>query len=143
MRTKEKLRVVLNSNIILSSVSRKSPYRIILDKLFDKKYEVFITNEVLLEYEEKLIQNFDTEVAELTIDALLLLDNVKKIDVYFNFSLIEKDKDDNKFVDCAFAGNVHYLVTNDKHFNILKNIDFPKIKVINIEEFKNIIMDLE
>ena len=136
------LRTVLDTNIILSSISRKSPYRIILDKLFEKKIEVYITNEILLEYEEKLIENFDIEVAELTIDALLLLKNVKKIGIYFNFSLIEKDKDDNKFVDCAFAGNVHYLVTNDKHFNILKNIHFPKIKVINIEKFKNIILNL-
>jgi len=142
MKTEEMLRTVLDTNIILSSISRKSPYRIILDKLFEKKIEVYITNEILLEYEEKLIENFDIEVAELTIDALLLLKNVKKIGIYFNFSLIEKDKDDNKFVDCAFAGNVHYLVTNDKHFNILKNIHFPKIKVINIEKFKNIILNL-
>ena len=142
MKTEEMLRTVLDTNIILSSISRKSPYRIILDKLFEKKFEVYITNEILLEYEEKLIENFDIEVAELTIDALLLLKNVKKIGIYFNFSLIEKDKDDNKFVDCAFAGNVHYLVTNDKHFNILKNIHFPKIKVINIEKFKNIILNL-
>lgn len=47
--------------------------------------------------------------------------------------------DDNKFSDCAFAGNVHYLVTNDKHFNVLSSIPFPKINVISLEVFKNVL----
>ena len=110
--------------------------------MFENKYELFLTNEIFLEYEEKLIVNFDKEVAELTTTSILLLSNLKKIDIYFKFSLIENDPDDNKFVDCAFACNAHYLVTNDKDFNVLKNINFPKINVINIEIFKDIIMNL-
>jgi len=127
MKNKEKLRIVLDTNIILSSISRNSPYRIILDKLFENKYELFLTNEIFLEYEEKLIVNFDKEVAELTTTSILLLSNLKKIDIYFKFSLIENDPDDNKFVDCAFACNAHYLVSNDKDFNILKNINLKMI----------------
>ncbi len=49
------------------------------------------------------------------------------------------DKDDNKFVDLAIAVGADYLVSNDKHFDILKSIDFPKVQVINLEEFKTII----
>ena len=30
------------------------------------------------------------------------------------------------------------LVTNDKHFNVLKKVEFPKINVINIDTFKTI-----
>jgi len=58
-----------------------------------------------------------------------------KIDVYFDLDLIKEDVDDNKFVNCAFAGNVHYLVSNDKHFNILQSIGFPKINLLKIDEF--------
>ena len=47
--------------------------------------------------------------------------------------------DDNKFVDCAIASNAHYLATNDKHFNILKGIEFPKVQVINVNEFSQIL----
>ncbi|WP_170827360.1 PIN domain-containing protein [Arcticibacter eurypsychrophilus] len=50
-----------------------------------------------------------------------------------------KDKDDNKFVDLIIAGNADYLVTNDKHFNELKNIDFPKLNIVSLDEFKWII----
>ncbi len=60
---------------------------------------------------------------------------MKKIETYFTLNLIDVDKDDNKFIDCAFASNAHFIVTNDKHFNILKQIDFPRIGIININYF--------
>ena len=98
-----------------------------------------MTTDILLEYEEKIADNFDAETAQLIIDALSLLDNVHKTDIHFQFQIIEPDPNDNKFVDCAVAANAHYLVTNDKHFNILKNLDFPKINIIKIEEFQEML----
>lgn len=66
--------------------------------------------------------------------------NVVLANYYFDLNLISDDYDDNKFVNCAFANNVNYLVTNDRHFNILKKIEFPKINVINIEKFIDILI---
>lgn len=43
--------------------------------------------------------------------------------------------DDDKFVDCAFAANATYIVSNDKHYDVLKEIDFPKILVLKLQEF--------
>ena len=43
---------------------------------------------------------------------------------YFHFHLIEQDKDDNKFVDCAIAANAKYIVSEDAHFKQLKNNHF-------------------
>ena len=45
------------------------------------------------------------------------------------------DKDDNKFVDCAIAGNAKFIVTNDKHFNALKDIHFPIVDVVSSADF--------
>ena len=142
MESKGTLRVVLDTNVILSSVSSKSPYKIILDKLFENKYQVYLTTDILLEYEEKISSIFDIEVAELVIGAILLLPNVHKIETYFHFHLISQDKDDNKFSDCVIASNAHYLVTNDKHFNELKDIPFPKINILKIEEFRALLKHL-
>ena len=50
--------------------------------------------------------------------------------------LITTDVDDNKFADAAIAGNADYLVTEDKDFNELKSISFPKMQVISLKEFK-------
>ncbi|HYV95323.1 MAG TPA: putative toxin-antitoxin system toxin component, PIN family [Chitinophagales bacterium] len=133
--------VVLDTNCVISSVSRFSPKRILLDKLFEQQFEAVISSDILLEYEEKVSEKFNDEIAEEFISALIMLPNLKKIETYFRFSLIERDPDDNKFVDCAFAANVHWLVTNDRHFNILKAIEFPKINIISLEEFIKLLDD--
>ena len=66
---------------------------------------------------------------------LLNLENLIKIDVYYEWKLIEKDADDNKFADAAIAGGADYIVTNDRHFDTLNKLEFPKLKVINMDEF--------
>jgi len=51
-------------------------------------------------------------------------------------------KDDNKFVDCAVSANASCIVTNDRHFNVLRNIEFPKINPIDIHTFKSKVLML-
>lgn len=70
------------------------------------------------------------------MQTLMRSPNIAKNDPYFHFRLIEQDKDDNKFVDCAIAANAKCIVTEDKHFKVLENIPFPKVEVIGIEDFK-------
>ena len=78
-------------------------------------------------------------VANSICEAFTLYDNVIKTNIYYNWNLISVDPDDNKFVDCAVAVNADYIVTNDKHFNILKKVDFPKVKTIKIDEFMELL----
>lgn len=59
--------------------------------------------------------------------------------VFYNWNAISIDPDDNKFFDVAVAADVDFLVTNDKHFDIVKSIDFPKVKIINSNEFLKIL----
>jgi predicted nucleic acid-binding protein len=49
--------------------------------------------------------------------------------------LIEADHDDDKFVDCAFAANATFIVSDDKHYDILKEISFPQLLVLKLKEF--------
>ena len=65
--------------------------------------------------------------------------NVLKLDITFKFHLIESDPDDNKFVDCAIRANAQYIVTEDRHYDILKTINFPKVDIIGIDDFMNIL----
>jgi predicted nucleic acid-binding protein len=69
----------------------------------------------------------------------LNLSNVHKIESYYLWQLIEADKDDNKFVDCAITCNADFLVSNDTHYNILESIDFPKVKVIKAHQFLELV----
>ena len=94
------------------------------------------------EYEEKITEHWSAEIAKVVIRTLLELPNVYFTVVWYRLGLIKQDEDDNKFSDCAFAATADYIVTNDKHFNVLSTISFPRIKTIRLEEFQNIANEL-
>ena len=75
-------------------------------------------------------------VAENVLNFITINPYTEKTDIFFNFGLISEDADDNKFIDCAIASNAVCLVSNDKHFQVLKTIDFPKVKVLELREFE-------
>lgn len=133
------LRVVLDTNVILRAISSKSDLAELLDKLYDEEYEVVVSTEILFEYEEKISHFYGQSTSNTFLEFLIILPNTIKIEPFFQLNLIITDTDDNKFVDCAFSANAHYIVTNDKHFNILKEIDFPTIPVMSAEEFKSLL----
>ncbi len=134
-----RLKIVLDTNAIISALGRKSPYKIVIDKLLDDKYDLFVTTEILLEYEEKIAQLHNPAVAETFLEVLSILPNVHQSTVYYHFLLITRDEDDDKFADCAIAQGVHYLVTDDKHFKVLIKLGFPKVNLLKIKEFQEML----
>ena len=134
-----KLKVVIDTNVLLVSISSFSKYHWLFRLITEKKIELCITNEILFEYEEIIEKHLNEETAKSVTKLLLELDNVYQTNIYFKYNLIKADLDDNKFVDCFLAANCDYIITNDKHFNILKSIDFPKIACLNLEAFNEMI----
>jgi len=80
---KDRLKVVLDTNVLLVSISSKSKYHWIYDKLIADEYDLFITNEILMEYEEIISQKYNPSVARNVIKSLLILPNVYKVSIYF------------------------------------------------------------
>jgi len=132
------LKIVLDTNVLLVSVSSKSRNHWIFNKIINGEIDLYITNEILTEYEEVISSKYNEKVAKDVVRALLKLPNVHRQTVYYKWNLIAEDLDDNKFTDCAVSANADYLVSNDKHFRVLNKIVFPKITVLTIDEFKSI-----
>ena len=128
-------RVVLDTNCLLASLSSRSENFRVWRALHEGAYTLCVSNEILAEYEEIIAQKTNKTVAENVINALVDSDYVEFVDPQFHLSLIEADPDDNKFVDCAFAANATFIVSNDKHFDVLKDIAFPKISVLKLQSF--------
>lgn len=133
------MRVVIDTNVLLISISTKSEYRPIFDALLSGRFELAISNEILSEYVEVLERKANAIVASNIAQVLVNLENVIRTEIFFNWGFIKEDVDDNKFVDCAIAANAQYLITNDRHFGCLRDIKFPKVNVIGIEEFLKLI----
>jgi putative PIN family toxin of toxin-antitoxin system len=129
------MKIVMDTNVLLMSIPKKSPYRKIFDGLIEGEYELVISNEILSEYLEILERKTNELVAKNIGEFLINSRSVQKIDIFYRWNLIEIDPDDNKFVDCAIAGNVKFIVSNDSHFKILKDISFPSVDVIQIDDF--------
>jgi len=75
------MRIVLDTNILLVSIAKKSRYRIIFDSLITKKFDLVISNEILSEYTEIIAQKTNEIIANNIAEMLLTLSNVQKQDV--------------------------------------------------------------
>jgi predicted nucleic acid-binding protein len=71
-----KPRVVLDTNVLLVSISSRSESHWIFQKLLQEEFEVVISNDIIYEYEEIISAKYSVEVAKNVIRALLLLPNV-------------------------------------------------------------------
>jgi uncharacterized protein len=129
------LKIILDTNVLLICLPTKSKYRPIFDGLISGQYDFILSNSILTEYVEILSNKTNPNIANNVAELLLVLKNVRKIEVYYRWNLIRNDHDDNKFVDCAVAANADFIVSNDKHFNELQKIEFPKVRVVNAKDF--------
>lgn len=133
--------VVIDTNILLVSISDRSKYHWLYRAIIDRKIDIAFTTGILTEYEEIIGAQWHKDVATNVVRHLIELSTAHLVVTYYNLRIITSDEDDNKFIDCAFAANADYIVTNDKHFNILKEVSFPTIKVIDINSFKEILLN--
>lgn len=133
------MRVVLDTNVLLVSLPKKSKYRAIFDALLTGRFNAVLSNDILSEYVEILEQKTNFLIASNIAELLLNLKNVEKVDIYFEWKLILSDLDDNKYVDAYICSNADFIITNDNHFKILKQIDFPKVNILTIDEFSSLI----
>ena len=133
--------VVLDCNVIVMCLTSRSPYHGIYQSLINGKYNLAVTTEIVLEYEEIIQQKYGIATANAFITLLKELPNVYYITSWYKWQLIKTDPDDNKYCDCAIAGKASFLVTEGKHFNILKNVSFPKLTPISIEYFLRVLKE--
>ncbi len=131
---------VIDTNVLLVSVSNRSKYHWLYKAIIDKKFNIAFTTDILTEYEEQIAAHWHPDVATNVIRSLIDLSTARFVIVYFNMRIILNDEDDNKFADCAFAANADYIVTNDNDFNILRKTPFPQIPVVSIDTFKEILI---
>lgn len=129
------MRVVIDTNILLVSISRKSPYNWIFQELFAGAFTLCVSTEILNEYAEVIERHMGAPVADAVLKALLELPKLEKTEIYFRWNLL-KDPDDNKFSDCAINSGANFLITHDNDFNPLSKVEFPRVHTISAAVFK-------
>ena len=127
-------RLVLDTNSLIQCISRRSRYHKLWLSFLDGRNMLCVTTEILDEYVEILERNTSPLFASLAIDVITNNPHTLFVTPYYKFNLIPADPEDNKFVDCAVASNAKYIVTEDRHYDVLRTISFPQIEVVGLDD---------
>ncbi len=133
------MKIVLDSNVLLVAIGNKSKYRPIWDAFVLGKYQLILSEDILHEYEEILLEHTSVPITSIIMEIFIESPDVVFKRVFYNWYAISADIDDNKFFDLAVATSATYLVTNDLHFNETKKLQFPIVNIISASDFLAIV----
>jgi uncharacterized protein len=136
------MKVVIDSNVLLVAIGKRSKYKPIWSAFIEGKYQLIISEDIIHEYEEILKAFSAPGAAEIVLETFVESPDILFKRVYYSWNAITVDPDDNKFFDIAVAANADYLVTNDNHFQITKKHSFPNVSIISADIFLEIVNKL-
>ncbi len=132
------MRVVLDTNVLISATFWNGDSNTILGLIEKKEIELIISKEILEEFigvlgykdiQEK-IRNKNLEMNR-TVEKVASISTI--VEPSKRFKVIKEDYDDDKFLDCAFEGKAQFIITKDNH--LLKLREFEGIRIITPTEF--------
>ena len=132
-------RVVIDTNVVLPVIVRSSPLHLIYATIVDERLEWLISTAIYLEYLEQVGERSSTATASLLRDTLRFTASVTAVEPSYRWRLVSGDPDDDKFVDCAVAGDADYLVTDDRHYGRLRDVPFPRLPVVTGRQFLDVL----
>src|SRR3989344_4563704 len=122
------MKVTLDTNVIISGTFWTGDSYRVLEAINNFGIELVISREILDEYLDVIDRE---EIIDKVIDKVLknstIVEPVEKLDI------IKEDPDDNIVLECALAGNVDYIVSQDNHLLGIK--EFREIKILKPEDF--------
>lgn len=127
------MRVVADTNIIVSAIFFAGKPQKFLQEWFRNKFDLVCSEEIYHEYIatiEKIAGKYQEEIKKEIIP--VLRDKLIFVKNRFN-NKYSRDPDDNKFINCARSADAYYIVTGDKDLLVLQKID--KIKIVTVSEF--------
>ncbi len=116
--------VVVDTNAVLGAFTEGHAHRPVLDAWLDGRLTWAVSTQILFEYEEILTRSSGQERAAKALHLIEVMadaDLCRRIVPHFQWHLIVADPDDNKFADCAIAAEAEWIITEDAHFDALKN----------------------
>ena len=127
------MRIVVDTNIIISGIFFGGKPRELLGKCFSGELQIVCTEEIFIEYIEtikrlvrKSGRNFEKDIGPVLVENLEFVENVYD-------ESYSRDPDDDKFVNCARSGNVMHIISGDKDLLILGTVN--GIRILDVSSF--------
>lgn len=116
--------VVLDTNTVVQLFGVHSPYTRLKEAITHGQLEVAISTGIWLEYEEVIVRYAGRVIWERVVRifelAAQLHGNIHQVEASFRWRLVVADPEDDQFADCAIAAGADFLITEDRHFEVLK-----------------------
>jgi uncharacterized protein len=128
------VRVVLDTNVLISGIFFKGPPYRILKAWRANEIDLIVSREILEEY-RRTAEILADRFPPVDLQAILLLieKEAKFCDAPALPNPVCVDPDDDKFIACALSSGAGMIVSGDKH--LLKVSGFQGIRVIRPREF--------
>jgi putative PIN family toxin of toxin-antitoxin system len=135
------MKVVLDSNIFVSSFFWKGNPRKVFDRVTNGLDELYTTNEILQEIAAVMSRKkFDVETNEID-DYIGIIESYSiKLFPQDKAEEISRDKDDNKILGCGIEGNVDFIITGDDDLLVLKR--YKNIRIVKPKEYLDILENI-
>ena len=132
------MKVVLDSNIFVSSFFWAGNPRKVFDRVTNGFDELYITDEILNEIASVML----CKKFEVNEDAIE--EYIKIIDSYSTklsskniLDGVSRDKDDNKVLQCGVDGNVGFIITGDNDLLVIK--EYKKIRIMKPKDYLDLL----
>jgi len=123
------MKVVFDTNIYIAAALRGGFAEDIIALANMGAITLLISNEILVELEDKLISKFDFSKEQVDF----IIRRIKKLSVIIRpaekITHIQRDPNNNKILECAVAGKADLIVSSDQDLITLK--EFKGIGVIH------------
>ena len=126
----KRLRIVLDTNVIISGILFGGIPRSILDMLISGQHDFFLSMAIIEEFREVLNRpkfGFDNGNALMVVEELHSLCTIVKPVKSIKF--IIDDPADNKILECAVAANAEIIISGDSH--LLSIGSYNGIKILS------------
>lgn len=133
------MKVVLDTNILISAVITTGVSHQVLVKAFEGEYELLISTDTIQEFLDTLLKYPDKfQISQDEVET-----EVETIEYYYGTTNNEPSSttdyypDDDKFLEVAVAGDADYIISGDSHLQDLET--FEGIAIVNPQEFIEIL----
>jgi putative PIN family toxin of toxin-antitoxin system len=134
------MKVIIDTNILVSAAIRdREPETIIQFIVDNPEFEWIVSSEIMTEYKEVLQRRklkLTEEIQKEWIELLKSVTTVTEVDIEVDFP---RDRKDAKFLACALSASANFLITGDRDFEEVPQLE--NTKILSVKDFKKLFCD--
>lgn len=128
------MRVVLDTNVIISGLNFPGNERLVLDLARRRRFGLYLSPFILGEVSRVLALKFGWEGGRVTQALSMLRDAATIIEPPQSLDVIDDNEADNRILECALASSADYLVTGDRR-HLLPIGEYEGTAIVNAPRF--------